>query len=110
MHDSEASLNATVRAMRQNLADAVEDGMIIASPHHMRELYFTTYSLPFLVGVAPFPLTSIPWTLAPRRPMACPLMADVVACGMVCRLWSVGSPLSGSPHARPHGNDQPCCG
>jgi hypothetical protein len=49
VHDSEHALIATVNAMRQNLDDAIEDRMTIAYPHHMRELYFTTYTLPFLV-------------------------------------------------------------
>ncbi len=51
VHDSQAALAARVSTMRQDLADAVEDRLIISSPHHMRELYFATYGLPFLVRV-----------------------------------------------------------
>jgi hypothetical protein len=49
VHDSEAAISTRMDTMRQDLVDAVEDRLIISSPHHMRELYFATYGLPFLV-------------------------------------------------------------
>jgi hypothetical protein len=51
VHDSVEAIAARVAVMGQDLSDAVDDRLIISTPFHMRELYFTTYSLPFLVRV-----------------------------------------------------------
>ncbi len=49
VHDSVSSLNATIRHIQEDLEDALEDGVIISKPEHMRELYYSTYQLPFTV-------------------------------------------------------------
>ena len=50
VYDDVEAITATVQTVTQNLADAVEDGVTITNPHHMRELRQTMYSLPYLVG------------------------------------------------------------
>lgn len=52
--DSAAAAKAAVDLVAQEVTDAVDDGLIISNPHHMRELYFANYALGY--SVTPLPL------------------------------------------------------